>query len=223
MRVLFVAAVAVAALTATPALAGNEEGKVQVKLLGTAVLPDGKITSVDTDVVGLPATLDTRATDNVVPTLAVEYFVSPSISLETICCVTRHDVNASAGLPGGAELVSNATLIPATITAKFHLPAGPVKPYIGAGATYFWWVDVDPGAATVPLGVTRTSLSNEIGGVVQAGADIALGDKGFGLSIDAKRYFVGTTARWYAGNTLAIQTQHKLDPWVLSAGIAFRF
>lgn len=31
------------------------------------------------------------------------------------------------------------------------------------------------------------------------------------------------TARWYAGSTLAIQTEHKLDPWVLSAGLSYRF
>ena len=31
------------------------------------------------------------------------------------------------------------------------------------------------------------------------------------------------TARWYAGSTLAIQTEHKLDPWVLSAGLSYRY
>ncbi len=46
---------------------------------------------------------------------------------------------------------------------------------------------------------------------------------GFGLSFDAKKYFVSTTARWYAGSTLAIETEHKLDPWVLSAGVSVRF
>lgn len=219
----YLAAAALAALIAAPAQAGSPEGKIQLKLLGTAVLPDGKITSVDTDIVGLPAGTQTEADDNFVPTIAAEYFVSPGFSIETICCVTRHEVTATAGLAKGAELVSDATLIPATITAKVHLPAGPIKPYVGAGVTYFWWIDVSPGAATVPLGVTRTTLSNEFGAVLQAGADIPLGDKGFGLSFDAKRYFVGTTARWYAGNTLAIQTHHKLDPWVLSAGLSYRF
>ena len=119
--------------------------------------------------------------------------------------------------------MSDAKLIPATLTAKYHLDAGAVKPYVGAGATYFWWVDVEPGADTIPLGVTRTTLSDELGLVLQAGADIAIGDQGLGLTVDAKRYFVDTTARWYAGDTLAIETEHKLDPWVLSAGVSYRF
>ena len=209
-------------MAVAPAHAQDSDGKVQVKLLGSYVIPDGKITAVNEDIVGLPDTLQTEANENFVPTLAVEYFVSPNFSVETICCMTQHDVDAVSGLPN-AELVSDAKLIPATLTAKYHLDAGAVKPYVGAGATYFWWVDVEPGADTIPLGVTRTTLSDELGLVLQAGADIAIGDQGLGLTLDAKRYFVDTTARWYAGDTLVIETEHKLDPWVLSAGVSYRF
>lgn len=216
-------ALAVLALgaVAAPAQAAAEQ-PWQVKLLGSAVLPDGKIDRVDTDIVGLPATLQTEANDNYVPTLAVEYFFTENVSVETICCMSQHDVDATTGLPG-AELVSDAKVIPATVTLKYHIPAGAVKPYVGVGPTWFLWVDTNPGAATLPLGVTRTTLSSELGVALQVGADVALGDSGFGLSLDAKRYFVNTTARWYAGQTLAIQTHHNLDPWVLSAGIAKRF
>ena len=222
MKKFLAATLAGAAMFATPAMAQDNEGSLQIKVLGTFVLPDGKIDKINTDIVGLPAGTQTEASDNFVPTLAVEYFVSPQFSLETICCMTQHDVDAVSGLPG-AELVSDAKLIPATLTAKYHFDLGGVKPYVGAGATYFWWVDVEPGAATVPLGVTRTTLSDELGLVLQGGMDIALGDSGMGVTLDAKRYFVGTTARWYAGNTLAIETEHDLDPWVLSAGVSYRF
>ena len=222
MKRLFAAMLVGTAMLATPAAAKDEQGNIQVKLLGTVVMPDGAISAVNVDTVGLPGDTQTEANDNVVPTLAVEYFVSKNFSIETICCVTQHDVDAVAELPG-AELVSDAKVIPATFTAKYHFDLGGVKPYLGAGATYFWWVDVEPGAETIPLGVTRTTLSDEFGLVLQAGADFALGDSGLGLTIDAKRYFVDTTARWYAGDTLAIETEHKLDPWVLSAGVSYRF
>lgn len=223
MKFPIAAAAAVGALTqlANPAAAQDRTGSVQVKLLGTAVLPDGKITEVANNTPGLPATLQTEADDNYVPTAAIEYFVSDNISLETICCITQHDVTATTGLPG-AELVSDAKLIPATITAKYHLNAGGIRPYLGAGATYFLWVDVDPGAATLPLGVTETKLSNELGLVLQAGADVPV-NATTAVTFDAKRYFVDTTASWYAGGTKVIETEHQLDPWVLSAGVAFRF
>ena len=224
MNKLLAAALAGVAMIAAPAQAQAQDtdGKLQIKLLGTYVATDGKITDVNTDIVGLPADTQTEANDNFVPTLAIEYFVTPNISIETICCVTQHDVDAVSGLPG-AELVSNAKVIPATFTAKYHFDIGGAKPYLGAGGTYFWWIDVEPGAATLPLGVTRTTLSDELGFVLQGGIDVPLGQNGFGGTLDAKRYFVDTTARWYAGQTLAIETEHKLDPWVLSAGLSYRF
>lgn len=222
MKTKTAALIGALACLASPSVALAEAGDVQVKLLGTYVAPDGKITDVNVDIVGLPATTQTEANDNVVPTVAIEYFFTDNFSVETICCMTQHDVDAVSGLPG-AELVSNARVIPATFTAKYHIPAGGVTPYVGAGVTYFLWISDKPGAATVPLGVTDTDLSDEFGFVLQAGFDIPVGESGFGVSLDAKKYFVDTTARWYAGNTLAIETEHKLDPWVLSAGVSYRF
>lgn len=223
MKALFaVSMAALAALATSPAVAQDNEGKIQIKVLGTGVLPDGKITSVNTDIVGLPADTQTKANDNYVPTIAIEYFFNDNFSIETICCMTQHDVDAVSGLPG-AELVSNAKLIPATLTAKYHFDLNGVKPYVGAGPAYFLWISDKPGAATLPLGVTDTDLSDEFGFALQVGFDVPINDEGFGLTVDAKRYFVDTTARWYAGDTLAIETDHKLDPWVVSAGVSYRF
>jgi outer membrane protein len=225
MKTLLMLAGASLALAATPAMAQDDDraGEIQFKVLGTAVLPDGKITDINVNLPGLPATTQTKANDNVTPTIAIEYFVTDNVSIETIAGMTQHDVDASAGLPVGAELVSNAKLIPATVTAKLHFDLGGIKPYVGAGPSYFLWVGDKPGAATLPLGVTETNLSNEFGVALQAGFDVPVNDKGLGISVDVKRYFIDTTARWFVGNTLAIETEHKLDPWVISAGLAYRF
>lgn len=201
----------------------QNEGPLQIKLLGTAVLTDGAITEVSTDAIGLPADLQTEANDNVVPTIAIEYFFTDNISLETICCVTQHDVDGVTGLPG-AELVADARLIPATFTLKYHFTTdGGIKPYVGAGPAYFIWFDEDPGSTTVGLGVDEFDLSDELGFALQAGVDVPLGDNGLGLSLDAKRYFIDTDATWSVGGTPVIETTHKLDPWVLSAGLSYRF
>ena len=222
MKTISALLAATAITLATPAMAQESEGRFQVKVMGTAVLPDGAIEQVNVDIVGLPAGTQTEANDNVVPTLAVEYFLTDDISIETICCVTQHDVDAVSGLPG-AELVSDGLLLPATVTVKYHFDLGAVQPYVGAGPAYFIWLDDEPGADTLPLGVTDFSLSDELGVALQAGVDIPVGDRGFGVSLDAKRYFIDTTARWFAGDTLAIETVHNLDPWVVSAGVSFRF
>lgn len=207
-------------LTASP-LAAQEAGDVQVKVLATAVLPDGEIEQVNLDLAGLPAGTQTEASDSYVPTVAIEYFVSPEFSIETICCVTEHDVDGVAGA-AGAEMVADALLLPATLTAKYHVNAGPVQPYLGAGIAYFIWLDGEPGTTAVALGADDLDLSDEFGFVLQGGFDIPVSESA-AVSLDAKRYFVDTTATWYASGVEVIQTEHKLDPWVLSAGVAFRF
>ncbi len=220
MKIFTAAALALAVAT-SPAQAEDRAGTVQARLFATGVLPDGKIDRLEKDLVGLPATTQTKANDNIVPTLAIEYFFTNNISVETICCMTQHDVDGTTGLPG-AELVSDAKLIPATFTAKYHFDVGGAKPYVGAGPAYFLFFDEKPGAATIPLGVTDFDMSNELGLALQAGADIPLGEK-LSLSVDTKRYFIDTTARWYAGSTEVIRTKHQLDPWVLSVGVGYRF
>ncbi len=218
----FLACAAIALPFATPA-AAQEAGDIQIKGFVTGVLPDGAITEVETDLIGLPAGSQTEASDSVVPTVAIEYFVSPNFSLETICCVTPHDVRG-AGALAGAELIDDAIILPASLTAKYHFNlGGGIKPYVGAGATYFMIFSEDVGADAAALGATDVDLSDEFGFLLQGGVDIALNDRGLGLSLDAKRYFVGTTATFRAGQTVALQSEHDLDPWVVSAGLAYRF
>ncbi len=211
------------AATASVASAQPVEGKIQVKLFGTAVLPDGKITSVVTDRIGLPARAQSQASNSFVPTIAAEYFLSPNLSIETICCITPHDVNGAGSL-SGAKLVNNAIILPATVTVKYHLANGSaIKPYVGAGPTRFFIFSEGVGATARTLGATAVNLKDDFGFALQAGTDIKLNDRGLGLSIDAKRYFVDTTAVFRAGTTTVLETRHKLDPWVLSAGLAYRF
>lgn len=220
-------AAAVAAIVASSAMtgtayAGSQEGKIQVKLLGTAVLADGKIDRVEKDLISLPAGSNTNADNNVVPTLAVEYFFTPNVSVETICCFTEHKVTG-AGALAGAELMDHVLILPATVTAKYHLPLGVIKPYVGVGVTEFFVFGERPGATAKTLGATSAKLSNTFGGVLQAGVDVPIGANGLGLSLDAKKYFVRPTAHFYAGTVDVLTTKHKLDPWVLSAGLAYRF
>lgn len=214
---------ALSALALLPGQAAAKTGDVRVKLLATLVAPDGKIRDVKTDLIGLPTGSQAKADDNVTPTIAIEYFVADHVSLETIAGVTQHDVDGRGAL-AGAELVSNAKIVPATLTVKYHFGEdGGVQPYIGAGPSYFIFIDEKPGAATRALGATRQKMGDKFGAAVQAGIDIPVNDRGLSLSFDAKRYILRPTAHWYAGTTEVLATKHRLDPWVISAGVGFRF
>ena len=150
-----------AIIFATPvaAQAGNPDGKIQVKLLGTAVLPDGAITRINTDLIGLPAGSNTAVNDNFVPTIAIEYFFTPNISAETICCVTQHDVDGTGPL-AGLRLVDDLLILPATLTLKYHLTGlGAIKPYVGAGPAWFLMLDYKAGPGAIAAGAAREGQS----------------------------------------------------------------
>ncbi|WP_447761423.1 OmpW/AlkL family protein [Sphingopyxis panaciterrae] len=223
MKKQHISLIALAAAAAIPGQAAAKAGDIQFKIFATYVVPDGKISDVKLDRIGLPAGTQTKADDNVTPTVAIEYYVADHISLETIAGVTQHDVNGRGAL-NGATLVSNAKIVPATLTLKYHFgKEGGIQPYVGAGPSYFIFIDEKPGATTRSLGATRQKMGDKLGAALQAGIDIPVNDKGLALSFDAKRYFLRPTAIWYAGTTEVLKTRHKLDPWVISAGVAFRF
>ena len=58
---------------------------------------------------------------------------------------------------------------------------------------------------------------------VQAGVDIPVNETGMGISFDAKKYWVKTAANYFVGTAKVLETRHKVDPWVLSGGVYFRF
>ena len=178
MKTRYLSLAATAAMLAIPGQAAAKSGDVQLKLLATYVAPDGKIKDVKLDLIGLPASTQTKADDNVVPTIAIEYFVTDNISVETIAGVTQHDVVGRGGL-AGAGLVSNANIVPATLTLKYHFGKdGGVQPYVGAGPSYFIFIDEKPGATAVALGATRQKMGDSLGMALQAGIDVPVNAKG---------------------------------------------
>lgn len=225
-KLTIAAALAAATMLASPAMAGNAEGKIQVKVMATGVLPDGKIDKVNSAApavaTALGATPGTVANDNWVPTLAVEYYLSNNFSVETICCFTKHKVTGT-GTIANANIANDVLILPATVTLKAHLDAGIVKPYIGVGPSIFFYIDEKPGTVPTALGATSLKMDNKFGIALQAGVDVPVNKAGLGLSLDAKKYFMKTTTHFYAGTTEVLSTDHKLDPWVISGGVYYRF
>ncbi len=230
-KLIALAAIAASTAIASPAMAGNPDGKLQIKVLGTGIFVDGKIDKVKSIVTTSPlggavaatSGAQTKINDNVVPTLAIEYFATPNISVETICCLTQHHASGAGGLAGAGELVDHLMILPATVTLKYHLDAGPIKPYVGVGPTLFLFIDEKPGATAAALGADKLKLSNEVGFALQAGVDVPVSANGMGISLDVKKYFINTTATFKDGGTTVLKTKHQLDPWVLSGGVYFRF
>ncbi|MFV0644218.1 MAG: OmpW/AlkL family protein [Sphingomonadaceae bacterium] len=204
------------------AQAEGTAGKFQIKAMVTGVLPDGEIDEVKLSTIPLPANSQTEASDNVVPTLAAEYFFNDYISAETICCLTSHHVSGTDGL-AGADIADHVMILPATLTIKAHADIGGIKPYVGAGPTMFFFIDEKPGDTMQVLGADRLKMKNSFGFALQAGVDIPMNEQ-IGLTFDAKKYFVSTTTHFYdTAGTEILSTKHDLDPWVIGGGVYYRF
>ena len=128
MRKITASAALAAALAITgTAHADDYSGHWQVKVLATAVLPSGSLDVASVSdphgLTGANAPLNglatTSASTNVTPTIAVEYFFKPNVSVETIAGITSHHVFSPS--LDGAGLVDHAQVIPFTVTAKYHL------------------------------------------------------------------------------------------------------
>jgi outer membrane protein len=110
------------------------------------------VKQVKTDVLGLvPTVLATPWPATVTPTVAIEYFFTPNISVETIAGVTAHHVSASAGALKGTDLISKIHIIPATLTAKFHMPLGHgIKPMSAQVRPCTSWLPMNPAPRSRP-------------------------------------------------------------------------
>lgn len=200
---LMVAAFAAQAAEPAP----REEGPWMVRLRGLAVLPDESASVT-------PLGGDVAIDDDYVPELDITYFVTDHIAAELVLGTTRHDVTwqgAGASLPLG-----KVSLLPPTLLLQYHfLPDERVRPYAGAGINYTIFYNEDaPGGA-----VSSIDYDNSFGWALQAGVDVALGE-GWFANLDVKKLFLNTDVSINGG---AITADVDIDPWLVGAGIGYRF
>lgn len=195
---------------AAPAHAGVLDN-VQVKVGISGVLPDE---SADISVIGG----DVDISDEYVPTVQLEYFFTPNISAELLCCAAQHDVGAVRTALGAVDL-GQVTHFPPTVTLKYRWTnLGRVEPYLGAGVNYthFFSEKLPAGGA-----VTSIHYDDSFGGALQAGADIRF-DEHWSLNLDVRKIWINTDVTIFAGAT-RVDADVDINPVVATVGVGYRF
>ena len=152
---------------------------------------------------------------SVVPELDITYFFTKNIAAELVLGVTPHNVKGAGALAGAR--IGSAWLLPPTLTLQYHFTDfGAFKPYIGAGVNYslFYNQSEQPGFSNL-------DVKNKFGAAVQVGFDYML-DEHWGVNFDVKKIFLKTDWTAELGGT-PISGKAKLDPWLIGAGITYRF
>lgn len=154
--------------------------------------------------------------DTVIPELDISYFFTDNIAVELILGTTYAKVKTNGAL--GVLDVGKTWLLPPTLTLQYHFTDfGAFKPYVGAGINYSIFYNQSNAA-----GFSNFDVKNEFGYALQAGFDYMF-DKNWGVNFDVKKIFLD--AKWTADNTGlgALSGKAKIDPWLIGAGITYRF
>lgn len=184
---------------------GKSAGDIMVRARVIGVIPDE---SASTTIGG-----DVNVSDDWVPEVDFTYFVTDNIALELIAATTKHDVSHK---PTGIDL-GEVSLLPPTLTLQYHfMPKERFSPYIGAGLNYTFFYDEDPAAGSA---VTSIDYENSVGYALQAGVDYAVADNWY-VNFDVKKIFLSTDVSMNGG---AITADVDLDPWLVGAGVGYRF
>ncbi len=208
------------AAAALPAQAGDNNGDFMVRVLGTVVDPDTNTKSVTANGAAI-AGADADVSTQVIPALTLSYFLTNNWALELFCCFSKHDVDGKGSIAGLGE-IADTWIFPPVVTLQYHFDGlGAFKPYVGAGVQWIHFFNEGTGANA--LGATSVDIDDAFGLALQAGVDLALGD---GWYLQRRREEgVARYADVTWNNTAlgTVQADVDLDPWIISAGVGYRF
>ena len=160
---------------------------------------------------------DVNVTSTLAPEVDFSYFVTDNLSAELIAATTRHTMSASNTAIGPVQ-VGTTWVLPPALTLQWHfLPKETFSPYVGAGINYtFFYDSKGPGSGSP---ITRVSMQNNVGAVIQAGVDWNISGRLY-ANVDVKQIFLNTQASLNSG---AIVAKTALNPTVVGAGMGWRF
>ena len=207
------------ALGAALALAGTaqaedfqvkEKGLLMLNVRATAISPtaDDAITTA----AGAPTGLHVDVKDDYKPSLGLSYFLTDHVAVEVIATTSQHTIKAQG--PGTDVTVHKTWVLPPVVSLQYHFaPTAKVSPYVGAGVNYMLF------HSGKDQNGFKVKLDDGFGYALQAGVDVAV--KGpWSANLDVKKVFFETDAKINGG---ALKSKVKLDPWVLSVGVGYKF
>lgn len=176
----------------------------------------GRALYVKADTKGTASTLggNVAASSDQVPEFDITRFITPNIAAELILATTKHDISLRNSVLGSSAGLGSVKLLPPTLTLQYHAnPNGTFRPYAGAGLNYTIFYGAKTGGAATSL-----KYQDHLGYALQAGLDYMINDR-FGINFDVKKIFLKTHVQ--VNN--AYSANVRLDPWLVGAGISYRF
>lgn len=149
--------------------------------------------------------------DKLIPEIDVDYAFTDTLSAELVLTVPQtHDVTLA-----GVGKLGTFKHLPPTLYLQYRAnPGGAIRPYVGAGINYTLIWDDNISVAGVPLHLEN----NSVGLAGQAGVDFKVNER-WSFNVDVKYAVIRSDV---STNTTRL-TQARLDPWLYSVGMRYRF
>jgi outer membrane protein len=190
--------------------------QIRVRALGVVTRNSGSVDQVPGS--GL------STSDTIVPELDITYYFTKNIAAELILGVTKHHVTGTGAAATSGLDVGKAWLLPPTLTFQYHFTDfGAFKPYVGAGVNYTVFFSQTAGNVANGAGVivTRSHLSNTWAPALQIGFDYMI-DRHWGFNVDVKKLWL--RPNWDGNSNVGPLTgKVNLDPWLIGAGVTYKF
>ncbi len=174
---------------------------------------------------------DISATNQVMPELTLEYFLTDHLSLDLIASSTRHEATAHVGNLGKLD-AGSFWVLPPTLTMAYHFrPHKRFNPYAGLGITVAIFHNMNPGKnlTSVAGGAVFDAMhiKTNVGPSFNLGFDYQLVGNWF-FNFDVKQILLFNSAIHLnrRGNDITggrVHAHDDMHPTVVGAGIEYRF
>lgn len=193
-------------LADAPIAAAQSPWQVRLRALGVISNDEGEVNGI--------AGSDLSYSDTVIPELDITYYFTDNIAAELILGTTYANVWGEGSITGLGK-IGRTWILPPTLTLQYHFTDfGAFKPYVGAGLNYTIFYN-EEGANAADL-----DIDNAFGVAVQAGFDYMI-DQHWGVNFDVKKIFLEPDFTADVG--VDVDGKAKLDPWLIGAGVTYRF
>jgi len=197
--------------------------QIRVRALGVVPRDKGHV-SLPT---GRIAGSDMEFSSTVVPELDISYFFTDNLAAELVLGTTYSHIGGEGSFLKGAGLgkLGKTWILPPTLTAQYHFTNfGAFKPYIGAGVNYTIFYNEKGNGHSLASGsrISGLHIKDTFGGAVQVGFDYMF-DQHWGFNMDVKKLFLQPKYNARLNDATRVHGKAKLDPWLIGAGITYRF
>lgn len=194
-------------LADAPIAAAQSPWQIRLRALGVISNNEGEVDGI--------AGSDLSYSDTVIPELDITYYFTDNIAAELILGTTYANVWGEGSITGLGK-IGRTWILPPTLTLQYHFTDfGAFKPYVGAGLNYTIFYN-EEGANADDL-----DIDNAFGVAVQAGFDYMI-DQHWGVNFDVKKIFLKPDFTATVGG-VDVDGKAKLDPWLIGAGVTYRF